>query len=266
MTIRLITIPISHYCEKARWGLERAGIPYQEEPHLQLFHYLPAWRYGRGYTLPLLIHSGGILTDSSDILLWVDARYGGQPRLYPDRLRHQVLALSRQFDEQLGPASRMLMYRHMLPYREVAAHYGGYGIPAWQRWAFRKRPYAAVKRIISSRVGLTRAATTRARQRVGQVFDTVAARISDGRPYLLGDAFTAADLTFASMCAPLLLPANYGVPLPHDHELSAAYGADINVFRNHPAGALALRLYREQRYAIVSTSRRARAATAAAPP
>ena len=25
---RLITLPISHYCEKARWALERARIPY----------------------------------------------------------------------------------------------------------------------------------------------------------------------------------------------------------------------------------------------
>jgi hypothetical protein len=25
--LRLITIPISHYCEKARWALERVRIP-----------------------------------------------------------------------------------------------------------------------------------------------------------------------------------------------------------------------------------------------
>jgi len=24
--LRLVTIPISHYCEKARWALERAGL------------------------------------------------------------------------------------------------------------------------------------------------------------------------------------------------------------------------------------------------
>lgn len=28
---RLLTIPISHYCEKARWALEHAGIPYRED-------------------------------------------------------------------------------------------------------------------------------------------------------------------------------------------------------------------------------------------
>ena len=30
--LRLVTIPISHYCEKARWALDRAGIGYHEEP------------------------------------------------------------------------------------------------------------------------------------------------------------------------------------------------------------------------------------------
>ena len=33
-TCELVTIPISHYCEKARWALERAGVPYVERPHL----------------------------------------------------------------------------------------------------------------------------------------------------------------------------------------------------------------------------------------
>ena len=37
-TRRLITIPISHYCEKGRWALDRAGVQYTEVPHLQGFH------------------------------------------------------------------------------------------------------------------------------------------------------------------------------------------------------------------------------------
>ena len=36
--MRLITIPMSHYCEKARWGLAHAGVEYVEEAHLQVFH------------------------------------------------------------------------------------------------------------------------------------------------------------------------------------------------------------------------------------
>ena len=37
---RLLTIPISHFCEKARWALERAGVDYEEQAHLQLVHRL----------------------------------------------------------------------------------------------------------------------------------------------------------------------------------------------------------------------------------
>ena len=33
--LRLITIPISHYCEKARWALDRAALAFREERHVQ---------------------------------------------------------------------------------------------------------------------------------------------------------------------------------------------------------------------------------------
>ena len=42
----LITIPISHYCEKARWALDRAGVDYEEHPHLQLIHRIAVRRAG----------------------------------------------------------------------------------------------------------------------------------------------------------------------------------------------------------------------------
>jgi len=44
---RLVTIPISHYCEKARWALERAGVPYREERHVQGVHILASRLAGR---------------------------------------------------------------------------------------------------------------------------------------------------------------------------------------------------------------------------
>lgn len=37
-------ILISHYCEKARWALDRAGITYRERPHLQVIHWIPVAR------------------------------------------------------------------------------------------------------------------------------------------------------------------------------------------------------------------------------
>src|SRR4051812_7052592 len=103
--LRLITIPISHYCEKARWALDRSGIPYREDRHLQLFHYLPVWLAGAGRTVPVLVSGeGSALSDSTGILRWLDERAPGS--LYPesDPDRAEVVRLEDHFGEALGPA------------------------------------------------------------------------------------------------------------------------------------------------------------------
>ena len=70
MTARLITISFSHYCEKARWALDRAGVEYTEEAHLPLFHYTATYRNGGKRTVPLLVADAGktVVRDSTDII------------------------------------------------------------------------------------------------------------------------------------------------------------------------------------------------------
>jgi len=80
--LRLITLPISHYCEKARWALERAGIAYREERHVQLIHRVAVRRAGGGSTVPVLVTADGAIADSREILVWVDARTPDGGRLF----------------------------------------------------------------------------------------------------------------------------------------------------------------------------------------
>lgn len=74
-------------------------------------------------------------------------------------------------------------------------------------------------------------------------FDVIGERLGDGRPYLFGDRFTAADLTFAALAA----PAVYTVPLPEPPDLAPHTAALVERFRGHPAGQFALRMFREER-------------------
>lgn len=78
-------------------------------------------------------------------------------------------------------------------------------------------------------------------------FDFVAERLADGRPYLSGERFGAADLTFAALSAPLTLPAIYGATLPQPEVLSQPTAALIRRVRAHPAGCHALRMFTEHR-------------------
>src|SRR6476660_3987756 len=62
----LVTIPISHFCEKARWALDRAGVAYEERPHVQVIHRFAARRAGGGSTVPVFVRSNGaVLTESA---------------------------------------------------------------------------------------------------------------------------------------------------------------------------------------------------------
>lgn len=79
------------------------------------------------------------------------------------------------------------------------------------------------------------------------MFDSVAQRLSDSRPFLCGDRFSADDLTFAALAASVLMPPEYGVSLPQPEELPVAMASVVGDLRAHPAGAHALAMFRNER-------------------
>ncbi|MGZ4314037.1 MAG: glutathione S-transferase, partial [Solirubrobacteraceae bacterium] len=215
MPARLVTIPISHFCEKARWALDRAGVPYVERPHLQLVHVVAARLAGGGRTVPVFVTDAGeVIADSTDILRWADGRLAPGHRLYPDgELGAQAAALEAEFDDGLGPDSRLWMYHATLPVIDRLRPWAQTGLPHWERIAFRVSG-PLVGWAVSRFLGVDDASSSAALLSVDRVFDAVADRLADGRPFLLGDRFTAADLAFAALAAPMLLPSLYGSPLP----------------------------------------------------
>jgi glutathione S-transferase len=238
---RLITIPISHYCEKARWALERAGLPYREEPHLQAIHWAHVWRAGRSWTAPVLVTPKGPLRESAQIVRFADAQ--AHLGLYRNPL---AAALEARFDARLGPDARTWMYHRMLDRPDLIEAYGAPGVPRWER-AGLPVMLPLMSKVIVRRVEADDDHAAAARDRVRAQFDEVAARLSDGRPYLCGDAFSAADLAFAALAAAVLVPERYGVPLPPLGELPDVYAAEVEAMREHPAGRFALRLYDQER-------------------
>lgn len=245
--LRLVTIGPSHYCEKARWALDRAGLPYREDAHLPVFH-IPAARRasgGRQTHVPILVTPDGPLTDSTDILRWLDDRLPPERRLFPADLP-DAAALEDDFDEHLGKAARVVAYGALLP--DLGRFVADFtrGVPARERWLFRPAlplGRAAIRRAYR----VTPAHVARSRDQVARDFDAVAARLADDRPYLCGDRFSAADLTFASLAGPLVNLDRQG-PLLRPDRLTPALTSLIAGYAAHPAGAFIARLYREDRH------------------
>jgi len=244
----LITIPISHYCEKARWALDRAGVTYRERAHLQVLHWIPVTRAGGKKTAPVLVWGDRVFADSADIVEEASAKAPSGRGLFPEdhAAAAEVRTLQSDFDSQLGPEGRRWMYNALRGRRDIALAYGCTGVPAWQRRAL-PFAYPVAARIIDRYLDVTPATAARSEEEVREVFDSVAGRLGDGRPYLCGERFSAADLTFASLAAPMLMPPEYGVPLPQPDELPAAMAATVRELREHPAGAYALKMFREER-------------------
>jgi glutathione S-transferase len=249
--LRLVTIPISHYCEKARWGLERAGIPYREEPHVQGLHRLAARRAGGGATVPVLVTPEGVIADSADILVWVDGRIAPERRLFPaePEALAEVRALCARLDGVLGPAGRRLIYVHMLAQRELMLDFNNQGVPRWEDRALRRGWPLAVG-FVSRALGIRPGVEVQDEAVVWAELDFIAGLLGDGRPYLCGERFSAADLTFAALCAPVILPTDYGVVLPQPDVVAPATAALVARAREHPAGRHALRMIAEQRRGV----------------
>ena len=245
---RLITIGISHYCEKARWAMERAGLPYVEEPHVPPFHAPASLFAGGNRTVPVLVAPGRTVTDSTAILHWVDEQLPEPARLFPAEptLRAEVVALEERFDKDVGPHARRLTYFHLLAHRELAIRVMTKGIVGVEATLL-PLGFPVVAFIMRSAMKIDAEGANRSLNALTQVIWDVNQRLADGRPYLCGDRFTAADLTFASLIYPVLWTPELTQGGPSLAELPAAFSQQVQAWRQTPAGAFGLRLYAQDR-------------------
>lgn len=237
----LITIPLSHYCEKARWGLDRVGLRYREKPHAPLLSRLA------GGTVPVLVHGKNRFIDSTDILVYADRARGGD-LLYPRdaELRREVDSLEERFDTELGTHTRRWAYAHLLPETKLLRSLWSRDVPWLEA---RMVPVIAPMARYLARAGyrITPETAQRSLGRVRVVFQEVEERLRDGRRFLVDQRFTAADLTFASLAAPVLFPAECRAVHPALDAVPAAMREEILRLRDTDAGRFALRLFAQER-------------------
>jgi len=241
---RLITIGPSHYCEKARWALDFFGVDYDEEKHPPMIHWAWSLPSGGGRTMPILKTTDRVIGDSTAILQFLDSEHGNDKRLYPadDGLRAEVEYLEDRFDIRLGPHTRRVVYFHLLSHRTLALGVIEPGVGGGQRSVFRFG-FPFFRWLMRRGMKITPTSAERSLDYTRQVFRAVDERLSDGREFLVGESFTAADLGFAALAAPLLLPPAYGAPLPGLDELPEDVVSLVDELRRTAAGVFALRMY-----------------------
>lgn len=196
MRPHLLTLSPSHYCERARWALDRANIAYEEKRLAPGAHVLHLRRLNApGTSLPVLLFTDGtLIQDSGRILDWTNLG-GGDPDV------------ERRLEEVVAPLIRQCLYAGLLAdprsgVRDVLLK----GVNGYQALLGRLS-WPVMRRAMAAGMNARAQLLPELIARVGVELDWFDAVLAVRGRYLVGQKFGRADLTVASLLAPIALPA-----------------------------------------------------------
>jgi glutathione S-transferase len=208
--------PISHFNEKVRWALDWKRIAHHRRALVWSYPLRALWATGQP-RLPILFLEGRAIADSTRIIEALE-RFQPEPALYPrdDSARRRALELEDFFDEEVGHALRAAVMGPLLARnpREVIAAFS-IGVGTGTRLALRLL-YPLFREIGRARHNITPATIKAGRAKVLAGLDRLEAELGPSG-YLVGDRFSIADLTAASIFSRLVFPPEYPYqvgPLP----------------------------------------------------
>jgi glutathione S-transferase len=210
-------IDVSHYSEKIRWALAWKGVDHRRRSPIPGAHMAVALWLTRGgqVTFPVLSIDGRRIGDSTAIIAALEERYP-EPPLYPIDAadRQRALELEDFFDEEL------LAWHELGNDREQFTELMKHAAPGpLTRVPGAAAAYARV--FTSLRFGArNESEAERGRVKVLAALDRLEAELGEGE-YLVGERFSVADLTAASLFYPLVIPPEG--PLPVDVESAAGF-------------------------------------------
>lgn len=243
----LYVFAISHYCEKARWALDLLGIDYR------LRHLAPGTHFAKtealgapGSSLPLLVAGEEIVQGSDAIFDWADGATAGSMRLAPDPADAEACqALEQRLDDVAGVHVRRFYYSEaLMEHPETVLPIFAEDLEADDR-AWIEANWANVVPLMAARMDLGREQWDDARRIVEGELDFLDGLLADGRRYLVGDRFSRADVTAASLLAPLARPKEH--PTYGRLQVPPRVAADLERWGDRPVARWVGEMYRMHR-------------------
>jgi glutathione S-transferase len=194
----LVQIPFSHNCVKVRVVLALKGLPYKTHDIAPANRAEVIALSGQGL-VPVLLSDGSVIADSTAIVMFLESRHP-HPALIPGdaRARAECLVLEDWADQAFMALSRRISYANVLrrPGALGSLFYPRDSMPA--RWVKER----IAKRVVAKRFGISPARHAKDVAEARRLARIAIARLG-GRPWLMGERPTTADVALATMSAPL---------------------------------------------------------------
>ena len=242
--VELIQFPYSPYNEKARWALDLKQVPHRRRSLLPGPHAPVVLRLTGRTEVPVLRIDGQVIAGSAEIVAELDRRFP-EPRLIPEdpEARERALEIQAWFDERVGPCVRRALFDVMLPFPGYLASMFSAGSPWPVRWAYRAA-FPVVSMIMRSSMEVTPSKVEEALEVMREGLDFVV-KHAGAEGDLVGERFGIADLTAASMLAPIADPPHPAMarPNPKPEPLARFF----TEWARHPGVAWVHHTYRRHR-------------------
>jgi glutathione S-transferase len=212
-------LEISHYNEKVRWALDYKGVAHLRRAVTPGLQELRARRLRAGRTTPVLEVNGRTIGDSTRIIEEIERRWP-EPPLYPadPDERSRALDLEDHFDERCGRDLRRVLFSDNLaePEKFLALVYGA----DHPRFGLLKTLSPLLCRVVKRHFRMRPETVEKSREKVRAAFEKIEADVGPSG-YLVGESFTVADLTAASILAPIVMPPEFPYIKLHPDERTA---------------------------------------------
>jgi glutathione S-transferase len=197
-SLRLVVLPVSPWSERARWALDHHRLAHEEIEHVPFLGELRLRRLagpGRQATVPILIADDRTITDSWDIARYADRAGRGEP-LIPEGREADVRSWN-ELSDATKRAGRALLMAAML--ESPAALDEGFPPPVPRAIRPLLRPVARFgSRWFGRKYGLRFDEAPAQMAVLRATFTKVREALAKGSPYLLGGAFSYADIVMAT--------------------------------------------------------------------
>lgn len=242
--MKLLVFPHSHYCEKARWALDYKNIPFQSVAIMPGFHIITVRRYAPGNTVPLLLNGKEAVQGSSEIITYLEQKYPFHPLTPADtKERSACLNIENIMDKRLGENIRQVLYYRLLAYPDFIRDCFTHTMPLIKKLIFALY-YPLLRYKIYQTYVISPAKVEEARREFDIAMNEIEKRLKQ-KQYLVGEKFTRADLSVASMLSLLVMPPEH--PLPWREIPDPQTRIFYDDYKDHSVTMWVSKMYRDHR-------------------